>query len=79
MLHKSDMQILYDMKRFTLRIEEDDYGENFIHIPDDVMRECGWDIGTELEYEEDIDGSVLLHKVEAVSYTHLTLPTIYSV
>jgi len=58
------MQILYDMKRFTLRIEEDDYGENFIHIPDDVMRECGWDIGTELEYEEDIDGSVLLHKVE---------------
>ena len=64
MLHKSDMQILYDMKRFTLRIEEDDYGENFIHIPDDVMRECGWDIGTELEYEEDIDGSVLLHKVE---------------
>ena len=58
------MQILYDMKRFTLRIEEDDYGENFIHIPDDVMRECGWDIGTELESEEDIDGSVLLHKVE---------------
>ena len=58
------MQILYDMKRFTLRIEEDDYGENFIHIPDDVMRECGWDIGTELEYEEDIDGSVFLHKVE---------------
>jgi|TARA_B100000287_G_scaffold141624_1_gene133338 hypothetical protein len=58
------MQILYDMKRFTLRIEEDDYGENYIHIPDDVMRECGWDIGTELEYEEDIDGSVLLHKVE---------------
>ena len=64
MLHKADIQVTYDMKRFVLRIEEDDYGENYIHIPDDVMRECGWDIGTELEYEEDIDGSVLLHKVE---------------
>ena len=52
------------MKRFTLRIEEDDYGENCIHIPDDVMRECGWDIGTMLEYEEETDGSVILHKVE---------------
>ena len=52
------------MKRFTLRIEEDDYGENYIHIPDDVMRECGWDIGTELEYEEETDGSIILHKVD---------------
>ena len=52
------------MKRFTLRIEEDDYGENYIHIPDDVMRECGWDIGTMLEYEEETAGSVILHKVE---------------
>ena len=64
MLHKADIQVTYDMKRFVLRIEEDDYGENFIHIPDDVMRECGWDIGTVLEYEEETDGSVILHKVE---------------
>ncbi len=64
MLHKADIQVTYDMKRFVLRIEEDDYGENYIHIPDDVMRECGWDIGTVLEYEEETDGSVVLHKVE---------------
>jgi|TARA_B000000557_G_scaffold264149_1_gene268629 hypothetical protein len=64
MLHKADIQVTYDMKRFVLRIEEDDYGENYIHIPDDVMRECGWDIGTVLEYEEETDGSVILHKVE---------------
>ena len=70
MLHKSDIQIKYEMKRFTLRIEEDDYGDNYIHIPEDVMRECGWDIGTELEYEEETDGSII-----SVSYTHLTLPT----
>ena len=64
MLHKADIQVTYDMKRLVLRIEEDDYGENYIHIPDDVMRECGWDIGTVLEYEEETDGSVILHKVE---------------
>ena len=64
MLHKADIQVTYDMKRFVLRIEEDDYGENYIHIPDDVMRECGWDIGTVLEYEEETEGSVILHKVE---------------
>ena len=64
MLHKADIQVTYDMKRFVLRIEEDDYGENYIHIPDDVMRECGWDICTVLEYEEETDGSVILHKVE---------------
>ena len=51
MLHKADIQVKYEMKRFTLRIEEDEYGDNFIHIPEDVMKECGWDIGTELEYE----------------------------
>ena len=63
MLHKTDIQVKYEMKRITLRIEEDDYGENYIHIPDDVMRECGWDIGTELEYEEETDGSIILHNV----------------
>ena len=52
------------MKRFTLTIEEDEYGDNFIHIPEDVMRDCNWDIGTVLEYEEETDGSVILHKVD---------------
>jgi len=64
MLHKADIQVKYEMKRFTLRIEEDDYGDNFIHIPEDVMKECGWDIGTNLEYEEETDGSIILHKVD---------------
>ena len=64
MLHQSDVLVKYDMKRFTLRIEEDDFGENYIHIHEDVMRECVWDIGTELEYEEETDGSIILHKVE---------------
>ena len=52
------------MTRFTLSIEEDESGENFIHIPEDVMRDCGWDIGTVLEYEEETDESVILHKVD---------------
>jgi len=64
MLHKTDIQVKYEMKRFTLRIEEDDFGDNYIHIPDDVMKECGWDIGTNLEYEEETDGSIILHKVD---------------
>ena len=73
MLHKTDIQVKYflkhngypyDMKRFTLRIEEDEYGDNYIHIPDDVMKECGWDIGTNLEYEEETDGSIILHKID---------------
>ena len=32
MLHKADIQVKYEMKRFTLRIEEDDYGENYIPV-----------------------------------------------
>ena len=44
--------------------KKDDFGDNYIHIPEDVMRDCGWDIGTNLEYEEETDGSIILHKVD---------------
>jgi len=38
-------------KRFTVTIEEDEFGEFILPIPDEVCEELGWEIGDELEYE----------------------------
>ena len=46
----------------TKNILTREYGDNYIHFPEDVMRDCGWIIGTVLEYEEETDGSVILHR-----------------
>ena len=60
-------------KRFTLSIEEDEYGDSLIYIPDNVCEDLGWSVGDELEYEVDeVNLSITL---KTVSYTHLTLPT----
>ena len=51
-------------KRYTLQIEEDYEGDAFIKIPQDLLDELGWLRDDMLEYEEETDGSVILHKVE---------------
>ena len=50
-------------------------GEYKLTIPEWMMNEYGWYEGLNLEWYIDLDGIHIL----AVSYTHLTLPTIYSV
>jgi bifunctional DNA-binding transcriptional regulator/antitoxin component of YhaV-PrlF toxin-antitoxin module len=52
-------------KRFTITIEEDEFGELILPIPDDVCEDLGWTIGDELEFEvDDVTGTFTLRKVE---------------
>ena len=37
-------------KRFTAQIEEDEHGELYFTIPDEICEELGWDVGNEVEY-----------------------------
>ncbi len=51
-------------KRFTLEVQEDDYGDIFVQLPQDLLTECGWNVGDMLEYTVETDESVTLTKVE---------------
>jgi|TARA_B100000085_G_C18399323_1_gene453874 bifunctional DNA-binding transcriptional regulator/antitoxin component of YhaV-PrlF toxin-antitoxin module len=52
-------------KRFTVTIEEDEFGELIFPIPDDVCEDLGWNIGDELEFDvDDVTQTFTLRKVE---------------
>jgi hypothetical protein len=52
-------------KRFTLKLELNEFEELSIHIPDEVCEDLGWYEGTELEFEvDDVSNSFTLKKVE---------------
>ena len=51
------------MKRYILEVEVDEHGECFITLPDEMLDETGWDVGTTLEWEEETDGSIVLHQI----------------
>tara|TARA_B100001250_G_scaffold281994_1_gene244243 strand:+ start:528 stop:692 length:165 start_codon:yes stop_codon:yes gene_type:complete len=51
-------------KRFTLDVQEDDYGDIFVTLPQDLLTECGWNVNDVLEYTIETDESVTLTKVE---------------
>ena len=38
-------------KRFTTRLDEDDYGDLILTIPYEVCEELGWDTESELVYD----------------------------
>ena len=46
---------------------------------DEIMNELDIAVVSDTEYDIDTEGLTTEFGVEAVSYTHLTLPTIYSV
>jgi len=50
-------------KRFTVTIEEDEFGELILPIPDDVCDELGWEVDDILEYSIESDQSFTLRKV----------------
>lgn len=53
------------MKRFTVTLEEDEFGEVILPIPNEVLEDLGWAVGDELEYSvDDSDLSFTLKKVE---------------
>ena len=53
---------LSSMKRYTLDILEDDDLNAYINIPEELMSEAGWLVGDKLEYEEDLDGNIILKR-----------------
>lgn len=50
--------------RFTVTIEEDEFGELILPIPDEVCEELGWTVGDILQYDISNDDSFTLRKVE---------------
>ena len=52
------------MKRYILEVEVDEHGECFITLPDEMLDETGWNVGTMLEWEEETDGSIVLHEIK---------------
>ena len=53
---------LSSMKRSTLDILEYDYFNAYVKLPDVLLRETGWMAGDVLEYEEDLDGNIILRR-----------------
>lgn len=54
-------------KRYILPVEEDEHGDCFITLPDELLDETGWVCGDELEYTEEIDGSIIIKKTSETS------------
>ncbi len=50
-------------KRYVLEVEVDEHGECYITLPDEMLEETGWDVGTELDWSEEIDGSIILKEI----------------
>lgn len=51
--------------RFTVPVEEDDFGDLIITLPTEVVNDLGWYEGMDLEWSEEIDGSIVLKKSES--------------
>jgi len=51
-------------KRFTITIEEDEYGDSLLYIDDNICEDLGWSVGDKLEYEiDEVSLSITLKKV----------------
>lgn len=49
--------------RYILPVEEDEHGEYFITLPDELLDETGWDYGDQLQYEIQ-DDTIILRKLD---------------
>jgi len=50
----------------SLTVKEDpDSGDLYLEFPDDLMNELGWEIGDNLKWTENKDGSWSLEKMNA--------------
>jgi bifunctional DNA-binding transcriptional regulator/antitoxin component of YhaV-PrlF toxin-antitoxin module len=47
--------------RFVVTLEEDEYGDLIMPIPEEVLDELGWTVGDGLDYTLDED-SIILRK-----------------
>lgn len=51
-------------RRYTIPIESDENDDLLLKLPDDLLDELGWQEGDILEWSEDIDGTLLLKRVD---------------
>lgn len=51
-------------KRYTIPIESDENDDLYLPLPDDLLDDLGWQEGDILEWSEDIDGTLLLKRVD---------------
>ena len=57
------MDTLNMSKRFTTKLDDDDFGDLVLTIPYEICEELGWYRETELEYDI-IDGMITFKKSE---------------
>tara|TARA_B100000287_G_scaffold80109_1_gene72533 strand:- start:6247 stop:6384 length:138 start_codon:yes stop_codon:yes gene_type:complete len=43
---------------------EDEYGDSYLQLSDELLAEFDWEVGDMLEYSEETDGSLCLFKVD---------------
>tara|TARA_B100000927_G_scaffold273432_1_gene251843 strand:+ start:311 stop:481 length:171 start_codon:yes stop_codon:yes gene_type:complete len=51
--------------RFTTKLDEDDYGDLVLTIPYEIVEDLGWYRDTELEYDIDENGQMILRKCDS--------------
>jgi len=52
------------MKRFVVPVEEDESGECYFNIPEEVLEDLGWNVGDILEYSDEGDGTLLITRAD---------------
>ena len=48
--------------RWTIPVQENEQGEQFIEFPDEVLKETGWKDGDSIEWIDNHDGSFTLKR-----------------
>ena len=48
--------------RWTIPVQENEQGEQFIEFPDEVLKETGWKDGDTIEWIDNHDGSFTLKR-----------------
>lgn len=51
--------------KWETTVEEDDFGEQVLVFPSDMLAELGWKEGDTIEWTSQVDGSAILTKVDA--------------
>jgi len=49
---------------FVVDVKEDENGEQYIELTEEMLEKIGWKVGDELVYTETEDGKVMLTKVD---------------
>lgn len=52
------------MNKYTIPVEEDSEGNQYLQFPLDVLEQLGWKEGDTLNWDAQQDGTVIVTKVE---------------